>query len=179
MSMTAKTPNSKNPDLKTIEGKIVDITPFEKTVEQIKAGTATATASMEQAQTQFKAKLEEGVSKAMKTAEQVTAFNKGNMDAFIKAGTIYSTGMQDISKAWAASAKASVTDTMANFKALTTVKSLKEAIDLQSSFARTAMEKTLADSGKLTEQTLKLAEQAFAPLTARLNVAVETFSPRS
>ena len=59
------------------------------------------------------------------------------------------------------------------------MKSLKEAIDIQTSFARTSFEKAIADSGKLTETSLKLAEQAYAPLTARLNVAVETFTTRA
>jgi phasin family protein len=65
---------------------------------------------------------------------------------------------------------------MSIFKAMTSVKSLKEAFELQSSFARTSMEKALSESGRLTEHSMKLAEQAFAPISARVNVAVETFS---
>jgi hypothetical protein len=49
-------------------------------------------------------------------------------------------------------------------------------MDLQSAFAKASMEKAMAESGKITEHSLKLAEQAFAPLTARVNAAVETFS---
>jgi hypothetical protein len=38
------------------------------------------------------------------------------------------------------------------------------------------MEKAVSESGKITEHSLKLAEQALAPLSARVNAAVETFS---
>ncbi len=65
---------------------------------------------------------------------------------------------------------------MSAFKAMTSVKSVKEALELQTSFARASMEKAVSESGKLTEHSLKLAEQAFAPISARVNAAVETFS---
>jgi phasin family protein len=64
---------------------------------------------------------------------------------------------------------------MGVLETLGTAKSLKEAIDRQSGFARTALEKAMSESGRLRQASLKLTEQALAPLTARVNVAVETF----
>jgi hypothetical protein len=49
-------------------------------------------------------------------------------------------------------------------------------MDLQAAYARDAMEKAMAESGKITEHSMKLAEQALAPISARVNAAVETFS---
>jgi phasin family protein len=120
--------------------------------------------------------MKEGVTRAMKTAEQVAHFSQGNVEAFVKSSQIMATGLQDLSKLMAANAKASMDETMSVFKAFTSVKSLKEAFDLQTSFARTSMEKAVSESGKITEHSLKLAEQALAPLSARVNAAVETFS---
>ena len=37
----------------------------------------------------------------------------------------------------------------------------------------------MAESTKLTETGLKLAEQAYAPITARVNAAVEVFTSRA
>jgi phasin family protein len=65
---------------------------------------------------------------------------------------------------------------MSAFKAMSSVKSLKEAIDLQTSLARNSMEKAVSETGRLTDASLKLAEEAIAPLTARVTLAVETFS---
>jgi len=152
--------------------KKIESTATEKTVEGLKETASVAAAGLEHAQVQMK----EGVTRAMKTAEQVAQFSQGNVEAFVKSSQILATGMQDISKLIAANAKASMDESMSIFKALTTVKSLKEAFDLQTSFARTSLEKAMSESGKITEHSLKVAEQAFAPISARVNAAVETFS---
>lgn len=144
---------------------------FEQTVAGLKDGMAQATAGIEQTQ----AKLKEGMEKAMKTAEELVTFGQGNFEAFTKSSQIWTTGVQDLSKQVAATAQASLDETMSMFKSLGTVKSLKEAIDLQASMARAALEKTMAESGKLTDASLKLTEQAMAPITARVNLAVEKF----
>jgi phasin family protein len=144
----------------------------ETTVTNINEGVAKATAGFEATQT----KMKEGVEKAMKTAEELVAFNQGNIEALVKASQIWATGMQDLSKHLAAAAQASLDESMSAFKALTGVKSLKDAFELQSSFARAALEKSLAESGKLTDASFKLTEQAMAPITARVTVAVEKFA---
>jgi phasin family protein len=145
---------------------------IDATVAGIKDGVATATAGLETTQT----KVKENMEKAMKTAEEFVAFSQGNVEAVMKSGQIWATGMQDLSKHVAAAAQASFDESMATFKALTGVKSLKDAFDLQTAFARSAMEKTLAESGKMTDASLKLTEQAMAPITARVTIAVEKFA---
>jgi len=135
-------------------------------------GAAKATAGFEATQV----KMKQGVEKAVKTAEEFVAFNQGNLEAFMKSGQIWATGMQDLSKRFAAAAQASLDDSMSAFKALTSVKSLKHAFELQSSFARAALEKSMAESGKLTDASFKLTEQAMAPIAARMTVAVEKFA---
>ena len=145
---------------------------IEATVSNLKEGAAKATAGFEATQ----AKVKQGVEKAMKTAEELVAFNQGNMEAMVKSGQIWATGMQDLSKHIAAAAQASLDDSMSAFKALSGVKSLKDAIELQSSLARSTLEKSLAESGKLTDASFRLTEQALAPITARVSVAVEKFA---
>jgi phasin family protein len=161
--------------MSTHKPKILDVNPAaeaETTVTNLKAGVEKATAGFEATQ----AKMKEGVDKVMKTAEELVAFNQGNLEAIVKSGQIWATGMQDLSKHIAAAAQASMDESMSAFKALTSVKSLKDAFELQSSFARAALEKSLAESGKLTDASFKLTEQALAPITARVNVAVEKFA---
>ena len=162
---------------KALESATADVKKMEAatahtTIEGMKETAAVASAGFEHAQVQMK----EGVTRAMKTAEQVAQFSQGNVEALVKSSQIWASGWQDISKQMAATAKANLDETMSVFKAMTSVKSVKEAFDLQSSFARTSMEKAMAESGKLTEHSIKLAEQAFAPISARVNAAVETFS---
>ncbi len=113
--------------------------------------------------------------KVMKTTEEFFAFGQGNFEAVVKAGQIWATGLQDLSKQMAADAQANLDETMAAFKAMSGVKTLKDAIDMQTGFARSTFEKSMTETGKLTDASLKLAEQAMAPITARVTTAMDTF----
>jgi phasin family protein len=145
---------------------------FETTMTGLKDGMSQAAAGFSETQ----AKVKQGMEKAMKTAEELVAFGQGNVEAIVKSGQVWAAGVQDIGKQMAATAQASMDETMATFKALSSVRSFKDAFELQASFARSAMEKTLAESGKLTDASVKLTEQAMAPLTARMSLAVEKFA---
>jgi phasin family protein len=145
---------------------------FETTVSGLKDGMAKAASGFADTQ----AKVKQGMEKAMKTAEELVAFSQGNVEAFMKAGQIWTAGVQDIGKLIAANAQASFDETMSTFKAMSSVKSLKDAFDLQASLARSTMEKTMAESGKLTDASMKLTEQAMAPITARFSLAMEKFA---
>lgn len=112
---------------------------------------------------------------AMKTAEELVSFGQGNLEALVKSGQIWAAGVQDLGKQVAASAQAQMDHTMATLKALATAKSLREAMELQTSLARASVEKAVAETGKLTDASLKLAEQTLAPLTARVSLAAERF----
>lgn len=144
---------------------------FEKSISAARESIENATRSLETSH----AKIKENVEKAMKNSEQALAFAQGNMEAFVKASQIYAAGLQDISSRFATSSKASLEDGVAFSKSLLSVKSVKEAVDLQTGFARTSIEKAVSESNKFADAAVKLAEQALAPLTARMTVAVETF----
>jgi phasin family protein len=144
---------------------------FEKTLVAVKEGMEKATKGFETSQ----AKLKETVEKAMKSSEELVAFSQGNLEAFMAASKIFATGLQDISKGLAASNKAAIEESVTFTKSLMGVKSVKEAVDLQSGFARSSIEKAVSETNKVTDASVKLAEQAIAPLTARLTLAVEKF----
>jgi len=122
-----------------------------------------------------KSTLTQGMKSMMKSTEDLVAFGQANLEAFVKSGQIWSAGVQELTKQMASSAKASFEESVSTFKAISTAKSVKEAIDLQSTFAKSALEKAMAESNKLTDASIKLTEQTLAPITARVTVAVETF----
>jgi phasin family protein len=144
---------------------------FEKSISAVREGIEKATKGLATSQ----AKLKEGVEKAVKTSEEMLAFSQGNMEALVKATQIYAAGFQDLSKHLAASSKTSLEESVAFSKSLMGIKSIKEAVDLQTGFAKSSIEKAVAESNKLTDATVKLTEQAIAPITARISLAVETF----
>lgn len=113
--------------------------------------------------------------KTVKTAEEFVVFSQGNVEALMKASQIWAAGVQDLNKTFAATATAQMEAAMGSFKALAGVKSVKEAMELQTTLARTSMETAMAESGKITDASMKLAEQAIAPIAARMTLAVEKF----
>ncbi len=63
--------------------------------------------------------------------------------------------------------------TMAAWKALAGARSLKEAIDLRANLPLVSFEKALAETGKIADTSLKLAEEVMAPLATRIAAAPE------
>ncbi|HEX5325102.1 MAG TPA: phasin family protein, partial [Acetobacteraceae bacterium] len=80
---------------------------IEQTVSTLKDGMAQATAGFEKTQTRVKA----GMDKAMQTAEEFVAFGQGNLEALVKSGQIWTSGVQDLGKQVAATAQASFEET--------------------------------------------------------------------
>ncbi len=111
----------------------------------------------------------------MKTPEEFMTFNQANLDAFVKSGQIMASGLQDLSKQMAATAQATLDETMSAFQALSGVRSFKEAVDLQASLARSTVEKAVTQTGQVAETSFRLAQQAVAPITHRVTVASESF----
>jgi phasin family protein len=171
-----KSDDNTAPGVETAEGAIeiaaeAATEGFTETVTALKNGMSGAAAGHEKTQAEIKSRM----GTAMKTVEEVVSFNQGNVEAAIKSGQIWADGIQDLSKSLAATAQAQLDQTMSTWKALSTVKSLKDVFDLQSNLARSSMDTFVSETGKLTDASLKLTEQALAPLTARFTLAAEKF----
>jgi len=111
-----------------------------------------------------------------KAAEEMAEFGRGNVEAMTRATQTYVAGVQDLGRHAMAMMQGLTDHALEGAKALTTVKSLQEAAQVQANYSRTAMEKAITETVKLQEAALKVAEQSFAPLSARMTVAVERFS---
>jgi len=145
---------------------------FDRTMSGLKDGVAQATAGLEQAQATMRTSME----KAMKTGEEMISFGQGNFEAVTRASQIFATGMQDLTQHYAATAKASMEEAMSSFKALSSAKSIKDAMEIQSQLMRGMFEKAVSQHSFLTDSSIKLSEQALAPITARVSLAAEKFS---
>jgi phasin family protein len=117
----------------------------------------------------------QGITTIMTSTEDFIAFGQANLEAFVKSGQIWAAGMQELTQQMTATAKVSFDESVSTFKAISAVKSLKDAIELQSRLARSLVEKALVESGKITNASMKLTEQTLAPITARVTAAVQTF----
>ena len=110
-----------------------------------------------------------------KAAEEAAEFGRGNIEAMTKSAQLMAVGFQDLGKQVFAVTQALTDHAMESAKALAGVKSLKEAADIQAAFAKASMERSMTEAAKLQEASMKLAEQAYAPITARMTLAAEKF----
>ena len=116
-----------------------------------------------------------GMDTMMKNTEDFVALGQANMEAFVKSGQIWTSGIEALMKQFAETAKVSFDESVATLKAITSAKSITEAMELQNKFATSAAKRALAESNKLVDASIKLAEQTLAPITARVTSAAETF----
>ena len=114
-----------------------------------------------------------GAEGIFKAAEEAAEFGRGNVEAFTKAAQTWASGSQDLARQYMALAQGLTDHAMEGAKALSSVKSVNEAAELQAKFAQAALEKMVAEGTKLQEASVKLAESAFAPVNARMTMAME------
>ena len=119
--------------------------------------------------------LSEQTAAALKRTEQLMAFTQGNIEAFVKSSQIWAAGVQELGRSFAASAQTELSATLANVKAVLGAKSPNEVLDLQATFARSSLEKVVAETTKLINASTKLGEDTLAPITARVRLAAEAF----
>jgi hypothetical protein len=140
-----------------------------KTKAFLNEGAATARATVEKNMEQA-TKTAEGFFKA---AEEAAEFGRGNMEAMARSAQLWTSGVQDLGRQYVTVAQGLADQAMEIAKALAAVKSLKEAAEIQTTYAKVTLEKTMAETAKLQEAAYKLAEAANAPLTQRVQLAME------
>jgi phasin family protein len=145
----------------------------------VKASTEAATKGYEKAIAMSKEHVEAAVkagTQAFKGYEDFVAFGKDNVDAVVKSGTILSKGVQDLNKVLFGLAQASLEDSVAATKKLLGCKSVKDAVEVQGELAKTNYTKLVAESRKISDLSVKIAEEAAAPIAARVTAAVDKFT---
>jgi phasin family protein len=116
---------------------------------------------------------EEAVKRSRKAAEELADMYRGNVDAFVEAGRIAATGAQSIGQDIAAKSRETIEQSANSVRAFAEAKSPTELLQLHGEFARTAFDRFVEDSSALTESFVKLAGEAFQPISNRASANVE------
>jgi phasin family protein len=122
------------------------------------------------------AKFKDGIENARRATEDWVQFCQGNIEALVRSGQIWASGVQDLSKQATASAQGSLEEAVSSAQKLSSVRSLKDVLEIQTTLARSLVERSVSEAGRFAEASVKLAEQAIAPITARLTLAAEKFA---
>ena len=113
---------------------------------------------------------------AFKGFEQFASLGKENMDAAMKASALFAKGAEVLNAQMFAVAREAIEENLKASKAAFGCKTPDEFFELQNDLARANYEKAVAETRKLTEMSVKVAEESAAPLTERVNANVEVLT---
>ena len=143
-----------------------------KTAEKVQTATVSV---VDAAKDQF-AKAAESQFKA---ADEVAAFGKSNVDAFIQAGSIFFHGFEELTRSFVGMTQAQVETGMSAAKAMIGAKTLTELTDLQNSFTKTAFDSAVSEATHISELAIKIANETIEPISARVTATMEHMSKPS
>lgn len=115
---------------------------------------------------------------AFKSYEDIMAFSKENVDAFVKSSSIAAKGVQDVTTLVSEIAKANLEGNVEASKKIFECKSPQEVAALQQELVKTGYDKFVADASRIQEASTKIAEEATKPLKERFEAGVEKASEK-
>ncbi len=108
-----------------------------------------------------------------KSIEDAANLSKQNLDAVLETSSLWAQGCQEISNAWMGFAQQSLQTSVNAAKELMECKTLQEAMDLQSTYARAFFEEAVNEGSRLSEISTRVANEAFSPVRDSINTAME------
>ena len=140
-----------------------------RTVENIKQTANAAATSMREGQARLEGTLEQGVNAARKVVD----FQREAFETLAKAGRVYADGLRTISTGIADTAQQQLAETLETYRAIGNVKTVREGLALQAQLARTGASRFLNEGATVAEQSVKLASDVLAPISARVRAAAQ------
>ena len=114
--------------------------------------------------------------RSQKVAEELADLARANVEAIVEAGRVASEGARSIGQDVVAKQRDSYEQAADAIRSLAEAKSPTEYLQLQSEIARASFDRAVAESSKLTESLVKLAGEAFQPLSNRASANAERFN---
>ncbi len=133
-----------------------------------------ATATAESALENGTAALKTGLEKALKGYDAFVGYGKDTADAVTKSATVAGKGIESINSEIYSYSKQSIEDAVSASKAVMGSKSVHEAFEFQSDFAKSAFEAYVAELSKITELSTAATKDAFAPFKGRVQAWLDT-----
>jgi phasin family protein len=117
----------------------------------------------------------DGVDKSLATMADMNVQSKLNIEAVTASVAAATKGAESLGAQVVAYAKKSAEDNTAALRSLSSAKSLQEAIELQTSFAKSAMEAYLAEMTRWSETVSSSVKESMRPLNERTSAVVQQF----
>jgi phasin family protein len=114
-----------------------------------------------------------GFDKAVKNYDQFLGYGKDTVEAYMKAANAAGKGVETLHNEFYAFSKQSVEDSISATKALLGTKSVHEALELQTDFAKSAFENYVSQVTKLGEIVSATAKETLEPIQGRIQAWVD------
>jgi phasin family protein len=114
--------------------------------------------------------------RSQRVAEELADLTRANVEAMVEAGRVAAEGARSIGQDVVASSRDGVEQAAGAIRSLAEAKSPTEYMQLQGDFARASFDRAVAETSKLTEAMVKLAGEAFQPLSNRASANAERFN---
>jgi len=133
----------------------------------------TVKSTVEQFTTASNQAFKDNVEKSLSALATFNTYSKQNLEAVVASVTAAAKGAEAISAQTLAFSKKSMEDNVAAAKTLANCKSLQEAVEYQTSFAKTAMEAYMAQMNSMSETVTASMKDSFKPINERVTAFVE------
>ena len=138
---------------------------------------AAATTAMKSTVDQFTAAsnvaFKDGVEKTLAALNDANADSKKNLEAVVASVTAATKGAEALGAQAMAFSKTSFETQVAAAKSLTSAKSVQEVVELQTAFAKSALETYMAEVGRMSETVSASVKDSMKPLNERMTAMVE------
>jgi phasin family protein len=119
---------------------------------------------------------QDAVKRSQKVAEELADLARANVEAIVESGRVAAEGARTIGQDVVASSREGVEQAADAIRSLAEAKSPTEYLQLQGEFARASFDRAVAETSKLTESLVKLAGEAFQPISNRATANAERFN---
>lgn len=137
------------------------------------AAAETVKSTVEQFTTAGNKAFKDAVEKSLTSLNDANAHSKKNLEAVIASVSAATKGAEALGAQAMAYSKKAVEDQVAAAKSLSSAKSIQEVIELQTAFAKTAMEAYMAEVSKMGETVAASMKDSAKPLNERVTALVE------
>lgn len=131
--------------------------------------------TMEQFTTAGNQAFKDSVEKSLSTLNDINAASKQNLEAVVASVTAATKGAESLGAQAIAYSKKQLEDGVTAARTLSTAKSVQEVVELQTAFAKNALEAYLAELNRASEIVSNSVKESLVPLNARVTAAVEQF----
>ena len=133
-----------------------------------------ASASAETALESGAAALKSGLEKSLKSYDAFVGYGKDTAEAVTKSATTAGKGIETINGEIYSYSKQSIEDAVAATKAVLGSKSVHEAFEFQTDFAKSAFESYVSELSKIGELATAATKDVYAPFKGRVQAWLDT-----